>query len=156
MEGYECGCKEGPAMTAIVRRGYFPSVMNNLWDNDLFNNFFSADTPALPAVNVAEKDKEFTIDVSIPGFKKDDVTIEIDKNFLKVSANTEATTDQKDSNDKIIRQEFRASSFERSFVLPENIDTANIVAKQENGVLMISLPKKVNAVEDTVKKISVQ
>lgn len=143
-------------MTAIVRRGYFPSVMNNLWDNDLFNNFFSADTPTLPAVNVAEKDAEFTIDVSIPGFKKDDVNIEIDKNFLKVSANTEATTDQKDSNDKIIRQEFRASSFERSFVLPENIDTANIVAKQENGVLKISLPKKQNAVEDTVKKINVQ
>lgn len=147
-------------MTALMRRhrgsNFLPHVLNGLWENDLFDNFLTADMPALPAVNVAEKDKEFTIDVSIPGFKKEDVAIEIDKNYLKVSANHETSSDKKDENDRVIRQEFSASSFERSFVLPENIDTTNIAAKQEDGVLKITLPKKKDAPEEAVKKITVQ
>lgn len=131
-------------------------TMNELWNNDLFDNFFAAEMPALPAINVTEKEKEFTLDMSVPGFKKDDIAVEVDKNYLKISANHETTQDKKDENDRIIRQEFSSSSFERSFIIPENIDTAHIVAKQEDGVLKISLPKKKNAHEDAVKKISVQ
>ena len=130
-------------------------VTRGFWDTDFFDNFFDNDVATLPAVNVMEKDKEYSVDVSLPGFDKKDINIEIDKNELKVSAKIENKIEEKDDKDRIVRREFSASSFERRFILPENIDTDAIVAKQENGVLAITLPKKQDAKEDAVKKITV-
>lgn len=145
-------------MSSIVKRncGTVPNAFQRFWNTDLFNGFFDDDQPNLPAVNVVEKEKEFAIDISVPGFSRDNIAIEIDKNQLRISATVENENEEKGSDNKVIRREFSSSAFERSFVIPENIDTDNIAAKQENGILKITLPKRQNASEDTVKKISVQ
>ena len=133
-----------------------PRVFQGTWDSDFFNNFLNDDSSSsMPAVNVVEKEGEFGIDISIPGFDKGDVNVEVDKNTLKISAKHENKNEEMDSKDRIIRREFSATSFERSFILPENIDTEKIEAKQENGILKLSLPKRNNAPEEAVKKISV-
>ncbi|MDU1904453.1 MAG: Hsp20/alpha crystallin family protein [Dysgonomonas sp.] len=136
------------------RGGVLPSFFNRYWNDDFFDNFFDGDR--LPATNVKENEKEFKLELSVPGFDKEDFNIEIDKNVLKISARKEVKNEEKDENDKILRQEFGYSSFSRSFMIPENVDTEHIAAKQKDGILEISLPKMDKALEDKVKKIEIK
>lgn len=130
------------------RKNFFPHLFN-------INNDFFAESN-LPAANVTENDKQFKVELSVPGFSKEDFKIEIEKNILSVSASKENKTEEKDENEKVIRQEFFSSSFSRKFIIPENVDTESISAEQKNGVLNISLPKKELAPEEKVKKIEIK
>jgi len=132
------------------RRDTFPAIFNSLWKNGFFNDGDN------PAVNVKESDKNFKLELSAPGFDKEDFNIDIDRNIISISAKKEESSEAKDMNDRLIRQEFTAASFSRSFTLPDNIDTEKISATQKNGVLEITLPKKEDAPEDKVKKIEIK
>jgi len=134
------------------RRNFIPSIFNV--SDDFFTDFFNGSN--LPAANIVENDKEFRVELSVPGFDKNDFKVEVEKNMLTVSASKESKTEEKDENEKMLRREFYSSSFSRSFVLPENIDTENIGAEQKDGVLKISLPKMNQAPEDKVKKIEIR
>ncbi len=131
---------------------FFPTFFSNYLNDDLFS-FVEGN---LPATNITENDKSFNIELSIPGFKKEDVRIEIEKGVLKISAQSEIQSEEKDENEKVLRQEFRASSFSRSFAIPENVDAESIEASQKDGVLQITLPKLNKALEDKVKKIEIK
>ena len=131
---------------------FFPTFFSHYLNDELFNNF-SADS--LPATNISETETAFNIELSVPGFNKEDIKIEIDKDLLKISAASEVKNQEKDENEKVLRQEFRTSSFTRSFTIPDNIDTENISATQKDGILQISLPKETKAIEDKVKKIEI-
>lgn len=134
------------------RRSHYPSVFNRFSD-DFFNNMFNDE---LPATNVTETKKAYNLELSVPGFGKEDVKIEVDRNILKISATKENNKEEKDQDEKVWRREFSSSSFSRSFVLPENIDTEKISAKEKAGILKISLPKMDKAPEDLVKKIEIK
>lgn len=133
-------------------QGNLPTFFSSYWNNDFLKNFFDG---GVPATNVKENDKQFIIDVSTPGMDKENIKIEVDKNVLKISAEKKTETEEKDENEKVLRHEFGYSSFSRSFTIPEGIDTDNITASQENGVLQIILPKEQEAKEDKVKKIDI-
>lgn len=133
------------------RDNFLPSLFN--FGGDLVNRFFNED---LPATNVSENKKEYKLELEIPGFDKEDIAIEIDNNVLKISAKKEFRQEEKDEQEKILRQEFSSTSFSRSFALPDNVDTENIVANQKHGILNVVLPKKDKAVEDKVKKIEIK
>lgn len=135
------------------RNGLFPAIFNRYWDDDFFNNFMGAD---LPAVNVKENKKEFKLEISAPGFEKNDIALNVENNVLTISAKKEMKNEEKGEDEKVLRQEFTSSSFYRSFTLPENIDTEHISAKEKNGVLKISLPKLEKALEDKKKKIEIK
>lgn len=148
--------EKGLVMNSIMKRNSAaPSMFRRFWEPDFFRDFFDNDMDTVPAMNVTEKAKEFIVDLSVPGFDKKDINVEIDKNVLNISGQSKTESQDKDSEDRIVRQEFVSSSFERSFVLPENIDTVHISAKQDKGVLRISLPKRKNAPEDKTTKITV-
>ncbi|MCD7972997.1 MAG: Hsp20/alpha crystallin family protein [Candidatus Azobacteroides sp.] len=134
-------------------RRNFPAFMGSIFRNDFFNNLADSD---MPAVNVKEGKDEYKIEVSAPGFRKEDFNLSIDHNVITISAKKEETNEEKDDQDKVLRQEFTSSSFSRSFTLPEDIDTEKISAAQNNGVLEIKLPKMEQAPEDQVKKIDIQ
>ena len=133
--------------------GFFPSFFNSYLNDSFFNSFMEGE---LPATNVSENGKAFNIELSVPGFNKEDIKIEIEKNVLKISAQTQVNNEEKDENQRILRQEFRKSSFTRSFTIPENIDTGNIQASQKDGVLQVTLPKRLETPEDKVKKIEIK
>lgn len=133
------------------RDNFLPSLFN--FGGDLVNRFFNED---LPATNVSENKKEYKLELEIPGFDKEDIAIEIDNNVLKISAKKEFRQEEKDEQEKILRQEFSSTSFSRSFALPDNVDTENIVANQKHGILNVVLPKKDKAVEEKVKKIEIK
>lgn len=134
------------------RKDFIPSLFK--LGDDFFSNFFEG--TGLPAANVVENKKEFRVELSVPGFDKNDFKIEIDKDVLTISARKENKTEEKDEHERVLRQEFSSSSFSRSFVLPENIDTNNIGAEHKDGVLKISLPKLDKVPEEKVKKIDIK
>lgn len=134
----------------------FPSVFN--WMDDFFSedlNGFWKTNAIMPAVNIVENKNEFRVDVAVPGYKKDDFKIEVKNGNLNISAETKEEKEEKD--DAYTRREWKYSSFQRSFTLPENVKSDDIAAKYEDGVLKIALPKKnVVAEEKLAKTVAVQ
>ena len=114
--------------------------------NDFFNEVpsfgkrLSDDVFGFPPVNITENSNAYNLDVQAPGFEKADFNVKLDGNLLTISAEKKQET--KDENAKSIRREFSSKSFKRSFTLDEKIDASNIVAKYENGILKLELPKK--------------
>lgn len=101
-----------------------------------------------PSVNILEDDNGFTIELMAPGFRKEDLHIEVVENLLKLSAKRDLEKDSEERN--YLRREFRLNPIEREFRLPENrIDEENIKARFEDGILLVNLPKK-----EEVKKAS--
>lgn len=131
----------------------YPSFFRHFFENDMFNNLFEGDAPA---VNVKESKKEFKIEISVPGFEKEDLDISIDNNMITVSAKKETRNEEKEDNEKVLRQEFSYASFYRRFALPENIDTEKIEAAEKNGILKITLPKMEKAIVDKKKKVDIR
>ncbi|HMM03640.1 MAG: Hsp20 family protein [Prevotella sp.] len=132
---------------------FFPTFFSNYISDEVLNGFGNT---YLPATNVSENEKAFNIELSVPGFDKEDIKIEIEKDVLKISAQNEVKSEEKDENEKVLRREFKKSSFARSFTIPEDVDTDNISAIQKDGILQITLPKQDKAIEDKVKKIEIQ
>lgn len=133
------------------------AVRNNFsLANSIFEDFFSDDffqRKNTPAVNVKENEKEFSIELAAPGYKKDSFNIEIKDEYLKISSKNESNSTSKD--DKFYRREFTYSSFERSFYLPENVNVEEIKASYNEGILFVSIPKKAK-IENKPKLIEVQ
>lgn len=134
------------------RKEQYPSIFNP-FSGDFFSDFFEED---LPASNVSETKKAFNLELSVPGFDKGDFRVEVDKNILTISATRIDKVEDQNEDERVWRREFSASSFSRSFVLPENIDTEKITAKEKSGILKISLPKMEHAPEDKVKRIEIK
>lgn len=131
----------------------YPTLFRRLFDDDYFSHFMEA---TMPAVNVKETKSAFKLEVSAPGFEKNDFKVNVDRNILTISAEREHSVEKKDDDEKILRQEFSSSTFSRSFTLPEHVDTDNIEAKEKNGVLTIKLPKRAEAKEKAIKQIEIK
>ena len=114
----------------------FDSLINDSRLNDRFIN-------KIPAVNIAETENEFHIELAVPGLKKEDFKISLDKNVLSVSA--EKKTENVDESKKYSKREYSYNSFVRSFTLPETADQAKIDAQYNDGVLSLSVAKKEEA-----------
>jgi HSP20 family protein len=128
---------------------FSPSIrVSTLLDN-LINDFttFGPDRMTDPSVNVKETDTIHQIQVSAPGYKKENFKIDIDENVLTIS--NEYKEETKNENEKFTRKEFRRSSFRRSFYLPENLKTEDISARYEDGILYIDIPKQEKIVSKT-------
>jgi len=114
----------------------FDSLINDSRLNDRFVN-------KVPAVNIAETENEFHIELAVPGLKKDDFKISLDKNVLSVSA--EKKTENVDESKKYSKREYSYNSFVRSFTLPETADAAKVEAEYTDGVLKLNVAKKEEA-----------
>jgi HSP20 family protein len=94
----------------------------------------------IPAANIKENERSFDIEIAVPGMKKDDFKINLENNILTVS--TEKEEEKNEENKNYTRKEFMYGSFSRSFTLPKVVETEQIKASYENGILSIQLPKK--------------
>jgi HSP20 family protein len=97
-----------------------------------------------PAVNVIETNDHFKMDLAIPGFTKEDVTINVDKDVLTIEGRKEVELSE---GEKYLRQEIARGNFKRTFHFPDSVDANNITANFTNGVLNITLAKKEEAKE---------
>jgi HSP20 family protein len=133
----------------------FDGLMNELFNElpSAFGKTLREDVWAHPPVNITEQADAYQIDVSAPGYEKADFNLKLDGNLLTISA--EKKTENKVENEKVIRKEFSAKSFKRSFTVDNKIDAGNITAKYENGILFLTLPKKAE-IKAAAKEISIQ
>lgn len=130
---------------------------------DLFNNFFdnwNTELNSLPryfnrtvgTVNITETDEAFNLEFQVPGFAKDELKVKVEGDTLTVTGEVKTDTETKERNYK--RREFVHTSFNRSFTLPDTIDSEKIDAKHENGILAIVLPKKAVEKQSNVREIN--
>lgn len=92
-------------------------------------------------VNISENEDQFEIELMAPGYRKEDLHIEVEGELLTLRA--ERKNQEEKSERNYLRREFQIGSFERQFRLPEDkIDSEKIEARFEDGVLLVSLPKK--------------
>ena len=92
-----------------------------------------------PMANIIENEKDFSIELAVPGMSKKDFNINLEDDILSISSEQKEMNEEKDRN--FTRREFRYDSFSRSFSLPETVDQEKIKADYNNGVLIITLPK---------------
>lgn len=135
---------------------------NNVWLPNLLDEFFMKPDffggvqnlgNTTPAVNIKDNEKEFLLELAVPGRKRDDFNLEVDEHVLTISSEIKAENEVKENN--YTRREFNYSSFKRAFTLPETVNEDNISANYEDGVLRISLPKKEEALPKPKRLIEI-
>lgn len=113
--------------------------------DDFFDSMFSSMdnwSTRVPAVDVEENDKEYTVKAELPGFDEKDVNLTVENHVLTLSGKVDEKNEEKDKdNRKYLVRERRVETFERSFSLPEGVDEENISAQFKNGLLTVTLPK---------------
>ena len=107
----------------------------------------------MPAVNIKEDEKNFILDLAVPGIDKKDLKIEINEDVITVSS--ESKDEKEVNNDDYKRREFSYSSFCRSFYLPENVNKDKIEANYKDGILSVFLPKDVEEKNKITKQVKI-
>jgi HSP20 family protein len=101
-------------------------------------------------LDLTEDDKNFFVKAEIPGVKKEDIKVSVDGNQVSLTAEVKKETEEKESS-RVIRSERYYGSVARSFTLDENVDQSAALAKYEDGVLQLTLPKKSNGKSHILK-----
>ena len=134
-----------------------PSFFDNFPSRDWMDwneSIFSTTNGSLPAVNIRENKESFMIEMAVPGLTKDNFKVNLDRNRLVISS--ELKEEKNENGEKYSRREFSYQSFQRSFTLPEGIiDGDKISAKYNNGILMVSIPKKEEVKPKPAKEIDI-
>ena len=142
-------------MLARINRSYVPAYWDDFFNDKFFNGFTSsAGKNVTPAVNVTEEEKSFKIELAAPGVLPADFKIDLENDLLTISS--EHKEEKEENERKYLRKEFNYSSFKRSFQLPDTIDTDNIRANHNAGVLTIELPKREEIVQKAHRQIEVK
>ncbi|GLB53551.1 hypothetical protein NBRC110019_25920 [Neptunitalea chrysea] len=135
---------------------------NNVWLPNLLDEFFMKPDffggvqnlgTSTPPVNIKDTEKEFFVELAVPGRKREDFNLEVDDNVLTVSSEVKSENEVKDKN--YTRREFNYTSFRRAFTLPETVNEDAIKATYEDGVLTITLPKKEEALPKAKRFIEI-
>jgi HSP20 family protein len=146
-------------MRTIVKTPHFRSLLDSNFYPTSFGNaleelYGQSKRSVTPAVNVRESDENYHLDFLVPGFRKEEIKVELEEKTLSIFA--EHQTENEKADDKFIRKEFSSHTFKRTFTLPENIEKEGLTAKYENGILHVILPKKNNVKVETKKNIEIQ
>ena len=107
-----------------------------------FGDFVPSNFTNSPKVNVKETDKAYEIEIANPGFSKDETNIKVENGIIYVSMTSELKEGQEDDQHKYHVKQWSKSSYQESWNLPENVIEDQITAKNNDGVLTITLPKK--------------
>jgi len=109
----------------------------------------------VPAVNTREDENAYVVEIDIPGVKKEDIKVNIDPEKGTLTVSGERKFKEEVKKEDYYKIESSYGKFMRTFSLPENVDSDNIDAKTEDGVLVITLPK-VKKEEKEVKEIPIK
>lgn len=137
-----------------TNNNWLPSLIDEMFNNDFSGGTAPAVSRFIPAVNVSELEDKFQLEMVIPGFKKEDVSIEVDKDLLTISSEIEEATES--TTEQFTRREFTKQSFKRAFNIPESVNQEHIDARYENGILSIILPKKEEALPQPKRLIALK
>ncbi len=140
-----------------------PVMNSNSWLPTVFDDFFNSEwmpkmKATAPAVNVKEDVKTYTMEMAVPGIKKEfcRVSINADGNLeIAIENKLEHKEESKEEHkEHYLRREFNYSNYQQTYELPDDIVKEEITAKVENGVLTITMPKVIS--KDDEKKVQRQ
>lgn len=136
----------------------FPLFFDDLFTGDVFRNSAANVSPtntSIPAANIKETPESYEVELAAPGMQKADFKIQLDGQQLTITSEKQ---DQREDNDdsKYVNREFSYQSFSRTFTLSNDVvDTENIAARYENGVLRLLVPKKETAKQKAPRVIEI-
>ena len=117
----------------------FDDAFRPMWDMD--RALYGKHARAVMKTDVRETDSGYELDIDLPGFKKDEVKLDLKDGYLTISAAKGLDRDEKDKQGRYIRQERYAGQCSRSFYVGDSIQPADVHAKFEDGILKLTLPK---------------
>ena len=141
----------------------YRDLRDDTWMPSILNDWFNTVWPAtseqhygdfIPKMNVSETDKEYKLELAVPGMTKDHINLRVeDDDTLVIKAEKEHLDDKKagkehlddkkaDKNEGWLRREFWYNSFEQRFTLPDDADVEAINASMSDGILTVTLPKQ--------------
>ena len=135
-----------------------PSIFNdNLFDDWFDDDFYMPMIPDMSDVDkklyggraahemktdVKETEKGYEVAVDLPGFKKDDVTVELNNGYMTITAQKKVDSDKKNKEGRYIRREHYSGSMSRSFYVGDQLTENDIHAQMNDGILTLQIPKK--------------
>lgn len=149
----------------------FPALMNDTMFSDLFDDPFfegwrnmenvgtreSNMSMGMMSTDVRESDKGYMVDIDMPGFKKEDISLELQNGYLTVSAHRDSSHDDKAEDGKWLRRERYVGSCSRSFYVGEDMKDSDIHASYKDGTLCLELPKpQVQQQVETKHRIAIE
>ena len=131
-------------MTLIPRKYYL---------DDLFDNFLSVPEESHMKCDIYEKGGNYHIEMDVPGFNKQDISIECNKGYLTITAEKKSENNDSDEEKQYIRRERTYGKYQREFYLGD-VEADNVKAEFKEGVLRITVPKKTEV--ETKKVIEIE
>ena len=133
-------------LPSLFGENLFDEMMNFDFDKELermTRPLYGKHNKNMMKTDVRETDNSYELDIDLPGFKKDEINVQLDNGYLSISAAKGLDKDEKEKETgKFVRQERYAGSMSRSFYIGENVKEDDIHAKYESGVLKINIPKE--------------
>ncbi|MDC7290062.1 Hsp20/alpha crystallin family protein [Blautia schinkii] len=117
----------------------FPSVTELMGKK---NPLYGKHARNMMKTDVRETDNGYEVDIDLPGFKKDDINVQLKDGYLTISAAKSLDKEEKDKKGSFIRRERYAGSMSRSFYIGNAVTEEEIHAKYEDGILKLAVPKK--------------
>lgn len=123
-------------MMLVPRRNSF-----DIFDDFFDEGFFPKKERNLMKTDIREKKDKYVVDIDLPGFEKENISLSLDNGYLNISAKTEKEENNEDE-ERFVRQERFYGECSRSFYVGDDITEEDIHAKFNNGILKIEIPKK--------------
>ena len=124
----------------------FLPIMNDVFDDLFYDSFKNYSNVNAMLTDICEQNDQYLLNMELPGFKKEDIQMELKDGYLLVSATRNANTEEKDDQGHVIRRERYSGSCSRSFYVGD-IKQEDVKASFDNGELKITIPK------NTVKQV---
>ncbi len=131
-----------------------PSIFEENFMDDLFGfpymkefdnmekKLYGRKASRMMKTDIREKDDNYEVAIDLPGFKKEEIEVELNDGYITISASKGLDKDANDKKGRLIRQERYAGAMQRSFYVGENIEKEDVEATYRHGVLTLTIPKK--------------
>lgn len=135
------------------REDFFPKLFQSDLDSDFFDRFFKESN--YPQVDVKEVDNQYEVVVDVPGFAKDDISVDFKDGYLTISGKKEHSSETTEEEGHFIRKERSFGSFKRSFYIGD-VDDQAIKGNFKDGVLHLDVPKPAEKESGNGKRIEIE
>ena len=132
-------------LPSIFGENLFDDMMNFDFDKEferMNRPLYGKHAQNMMKTDVREGEKSYELDIDLPGFSKDEITVQLENGYLSISAAKGLDKDQENKDGKYIRRERYAGSMSRTFYVGDQLTEQDIQAKFENGILQLSIPKE--------------
>ena len=147
-------------MPSIFGENLFDDFMNDFpFEKHFFgerNPLYGKHAKYIMKTDVKETDNSYELDIDLPGFKKEDINVQLDNGYLTIAASKSLEKEDEHEKSHYIRQERYSGSMSRSFYVGNDVKQEEIHAKYEDGILKLAVPKKAAKAIETNKYIQIE